>query len=91
MELTEAIKQHAEKRLGKLARLAKDIEPCDVAVDVGKTTKGQNKGKIFRAEFNMNVPGTLLRAESTQEDLYKAINVAAKELKRQLKEYRKKR
>ncbi len=91
MDLTQAIKDHVEKRLGKLSRLTKGIEPCDIAADVGKTTGGQQKGKIFRAEFNMNVPGTLLRAESTQEDLYVAINIAAKELKRQVKEYRKKR
>ncbi|RMD51498.1 ribosome-associated translation inhibitor RaiA [Candidatus Parcubacteria bacterium] len=90
MELTEAIKARVEKRLSSLEKFCLDIEPCDVAVDVGKTTKGQNKGKIFRAEFNLTVPGTLLRAETVAEDLYVAIDLASKDLKRQVKEYRKK-
>lgn len=90
MDLTQAIKDHVEKRLSSMVKIAEGLEPCDVAVDVGKTTAGQNKGKIFRAEFNMTIPGKLLRAESTQEDLYAAIDVAAKELKRQLVEYKKK-
>jgi len=91
MDLTEAIKDRVEKRLSTMVDIAEGLEPCDVAVDVGKTTAGQNKGKIFRAEFNMTVPGKLLRAETVEEDLYAAIDVAAKDLKRQLVEYKDKR
>jgi len=91
MDLTEAIKDRVEKRLSSMVKITEGLEPCDVAVDVGKTTTGQNKGKIFRAEFNMTVPGKLLRAERVEEDLYAAIDVAAKELKRQLAEYKDRR
>ncbi|MBU0614249.1 ribosome-associated translation inhibitor RaiA [Patescibacteria group bacterium] len=88
MDLTEAIKKRVEKRLANVAKLCTNVEPCDVRVDVGKTTTGQAKGKIFRAEYNLTVPGKMLRAESIEEDLYAAIDVAAKDLRRQMKKYK---
>lgn len=90
LELTEAIKDYVESRLMKLEKFSSGLEPCDCAADVGKTTTGQQKGRIFRAEFNLTVPGTLLRAEETEEDLYAAIDRAADRLARQLKEYKEK-
>jgi len=90
MDLTDAIKERVEKRMKSIEKICKDVEPCDVAVDVGKTTKGQNKGKIFRAEYNLTVPGTFLRAETVEEDLYSAIDKSAKHLKMQIKEYKRK-
>ena len=91
MDLTDAIKARIENRIGKMEKMCAGLEPCDIAADVGKTTKGQNKGKIFRAEFNMKVPGAFLRTESTEEDLYVAIDAAVRDLRRQVVSYRKKR
>lgn len=88
LELTDAIKDYVEKRLAKIEKFTNGLEPCDVAVDVGKTTTGQQKGKIFKAEFNLTVPGTLLRAEQIEEDLYAAIDGAVEVLARQVKEYK---
>ncbi len=88
LELTQAIKDYVEKRVFKLEKFTSGFEPCDVAVDVGKTTAGQQKGKIFRAELNLNVPGTLLRAEEVEEDLYAAIDGAVDSLVRQVKGYK---
>lgn len=90
MELTDAIKDYVEKRLSKLEKFASGLEPCDVAVDVGKTTAGQQKGRIFRAEYNLTVPGALLRAEEVEEDLYAAIDGATDRLARQIKDYKEK-
>ncbi|MBU4315391.1 ribosome-associated translation inhibitor RaiA, partial [Patescibacteria group bacterium] len=77
-----------EKRLSRIEKFTGGFEPCDVAVDVGRTTTGQQKGKIFRAEFNLTIPGTLLRAEDVEEDLYAAIDEAVEILSRQVKEYK---
>ncbi|MBT3230862.1 ribosome-associated translation inhibitor RaiA [Candidatus Uhrbacteria bacterium] len=90
LELTQAIKDYVEKRVAKLEKFSSGFEPCDVAVDVGKTTTGQQKGRIFRAEFNLNIPGTLLRAEEVEEDLYAAIDKAVDALARQIKDYKEK-
>jgi putative sigma-54 modulation protein len=88
IELTQAIKDYVEKRITKLDKYTSGMEPCDVAVDVGKTTAGQQKGKIFRAELNLSIPGTLLRAEDVEEDLYAAIDESVEILSRQVKEYK---
>ncbi len=88
IELTQAIKDYIEKRVGKLEKFTGGFEPCDVSVDVGRTTTGQQKGKIFKAEFNLTVPGALLRAEDIEEDLYSAIDEGVEILSRQVKEYK---
>lgn len=90
IEMTDGIQARIEKRLGAMEKLCKDLEPCDIAAEVGKTKKNQMKGPIFRAEFNMRVPGAFLRAERVEDDLYRAIDIAVKELRRQLKQYRRK-
>lgn len=90
IELTDAIKKYVEDRLAGIAKLTEKFEPCDVRIEVGKTQKGQQKGEIFRAEYNLTIPGVVLRAEAVKDDLYAAIDVAASELKRQVKRYKEK-
>ncbi len=91
MDLTPAIKARVDKALQKSARLLEGVEPADVRVDVGKTSKHHNKGAIFRAEFNLTLPGKMIRAEETREDLYEAIDTASKDLLRQIKKYKDKK
>lgn len=90
IELTDAIKKYVEDKLANIGKLTEKFEPCDVRADVGKTKKGQQKGKIFRAEFNLTIPGTMLRTEVIKDDLYAAIDAATDDLKRQVKKYKEK-
>jgi len=84
MELTEAIKQYVEKRILSLDKITEKYSPCDVMAEVGKTSNHHQKGDVFFAEFNLTIPGAMLRATSTKDDLYAAIDDAKDELKRQL-------
>ena len=84
MELTEAIKMYVEEKVMSLEKMCERYSPCDVAVEVGKTSNHHQKGEIFRAEFNMTIPGASLRAETVKDDLYAAIDVSKDDLKRQL-------
>lgn len=84
MELTDAIKAYVEEKIMMLGKLTEKYSPCDVVVDVGRTTNHHQKGNVFYAEFNMSIPGALLRAECVKDDLYAAIDEAKDELKRQL-------
>ena len=84
IEMTDAIKEYVEKRLSALVKLCEKYSPCDVAVEVGKNSKHHQKGEVFFAEFNLTLPGAMLRATSTKEDLYEAIDDAKNELKRQI-------
>ncbi|MFH1767198.1 MAG: ribosome-associated translation inhibitor RaiA, partial [Patescibacteria group bacterium] len=83
LELTDAIKQYVDDKLAGVAKLTEKFEPCDARVEVGKTQTGQQKGNIFRAEFNLTIPGVVLRSETIKDDLYAAIDEASDELKRQ--------
>jgi ribosomal subunit interface protein len=84
LTITAAIREYIEKRLVSLSKLCERYSPCDVAAEVGKTTQHHLKGEIFFAEFNITIPGAVLRATSTKDDLYAAIDEAKDELKRQL-------
>ncbi|HRH31886.1 MAG TPA: ribosome-associated translation inhibitor RaiA [bacterium] len=84
MELTEAIKQYVERKLESLVSICEKYSPCDVVAEVGKTSPHHQKGDVFYAELNMTIPGAVLRATSTKDDLYAAIDDVKDELKRQL-------
>lgn len=84
IEITDAIRQYIEIKLGSLDKLCEGYSPCEVRVEAGKIGDHSNKGRIWRAEFTMTIPGASLRAEATEEDLYAAIDEAKDDLKRQL-------
>lgn len=84
MEMTDAIRSYVEEKLMSLDRLTEKYSPSDVVAEVGKTSEHHQKGDIFRAEFNLTIPGALLRAECVKDDLYAAIDEAKDDLKRQL-------
>lgn len=84
MELTPAIKEYATQKLASLDKLTERYEPCDVAVELGMTSRHHQKGDIYFAEFHLVIPGTSLQARAVKDDLYAAIDLAKDELKRQI-------
>jgi putative sigma-54 modulation protein len=88
MELTAAIRDYVLERIGGLQNVLQDFHDLDLDVEVGQTTRGQNKGPIFRAEVNLRLPGTLLRAEETAEDLYEAVDKVKDNLRRQIVDFK---
>jgi putative sigma-54 modulation protein len=89
LELTEAIKDYVNEKIGSLDKFFDGI--LEARVDIGLTTKHHQKGNIFRAEVNLEVPRKHnLRAESEREDLYMAINEVKDELQRQIKKLKEK-
>jgi putative sigma-54 modulation protein len=89
MELTQAIKDYVNDKIGGLEKFFDQI--LEARVEVGLTTKHHQKGNIFRAEANLEVPQKhIIRAEAEKEDLYMAINEVKEELQIQLKKYKEK-
>jgi len=85
MELTEAIKTAVADDLAALdARLERWGDAATADVEVGKTSNHHQKGEIFRAEVNLQIPGKLLRAEDENEDLYAALKNVVGTLEREL-------
>ena len=59
-------------------------------MEIEKAVGNQNKGEIFRAEVNLEVPHKLLRVEKTEADLYKAIDKVKEHLELVIKKYKEK-
>jgi len=84
--LTPAISSYIEEKLGKLAKFITDMDADNVLahVEVGKTTGHHKKGKVFRAEVRLRLPGHTVYTEEEAEELYEAIDLIASEARRQI-------
>ncbi len=82
-ELTPALKDYVEKRLGGLAKFTAG-DPT-VAVEIGMTTSHHRQGDIFEAKVNVVTPlGKQYHAVSQKPDLYEAIDDVRAEIIREL-------
>lgn len=86
MELTDAIRQYIETKIESLQKFCEGVSPCDLNIEVGKTSEHHQKGDIWLAELTLSIPGGNLRVERITDDLYRSIDLAKDELKRQLVE-----
>jgi putative sigma-54 modulation protein len=85
MELTAAIIEAIEKKLGALDKYLESVgTPKDLRVVVGKTTDHHNKGQIFKAEAELVIPGHNIHAEVMSDELYAAIDLLKDEMKNRL-------
>ena len=90
IELTDAIRGYVTQKVEDISRFKKRFDPCDVAIEVGKTSDHHNKGDVFFAEMNVAILGDVLRAHSERDDLYAAIDEVKDDVKRQLIEKKEK-
>lgn len=74
LEMTEAIAAYAQEKIDMLDKFLGDLQVLNLDLELEKSVGSQNKGEIFRAEINLEIPGELLRVEKTEDDLYKAID-----------------
>jgi ribosomal subunit interface protein len=99
IELTPEIKEFLEDQINSLEKFAKGIfgeKYYDGFFGKGKPKaearveiKGKERG-FYYVECNLSFPKKLIRAESLKKDLKSAIYEVKDELKREIKEYRKK-
>ena len=86
---TEAIESYVIKKLSALDRYLMSVpSPHEARVEIGKETKHRKKGPYFRCEINLSLPKRMLRAESSTESLYAAIDLTVAELKRQIVKFK---
>jgi len=86
MELTPAIETAVIEKIGGLEKYFDNIIGCEV--EVGKTTNHHQKGDIFRAEANLEVPKKIIRAEAETDDLYKSLTEVKDKLKVEIIKYK---
>jgi ribosomal subunit interface protein len=91
-ELTGEIREYINHQTSKFTKfMPQNTEEIILDVEVGKETKHHQNGPVYRAEFNIKYSGEFKRAESTQEDLKAAIDLAADELVRQIRKTKEKK
>ncbi|MFA5127485.1 MAG: ribosome-associated translation inhibitor RaiA [Patescibacteria group bacterium] len=86
MELTDAIKDYIEKKIGTLDKFYDKILKADVKV--GKESDHHLKGEIFICECKLDVPGVDLFASKNEKNLYKAIDKVRDYLEGELKKHK---
>ncbi len=80
MDVTDALRDVTEKKLSKLDKYFQ----TDVT---GNVTFGTEKNRKT-IEVTINLPGTILRAEESSDDMYASIDKAVDILERQIRRYK---
>ncbi len=91
MPVTDALFEHAERKLERLTRI---LPPWDEAPIVELELSIERNPKIAHpqtAEVTVRAKGTVLRVRESAEDMYVAIDRAARKLERQAARYRERR
>lgn len=91
MDLTPAIKAYVEEKLGSVARFLKKLDAHNSAilrVELARTTKHHQKGEVFYAEANLDIPGGIIRAEAFNHDARLAVNSVKRTLELEIKKHK---
>ncbi len=91
MSVTDALFNHAEQKFEKLTRI---LPPWDDATSVELELSVERNKKIERdqiAEVTVRTKGPVLRVRESADDMYVAIDQAARKLERQARRYRDRR
>jgi len=92
LDLTPAIKQYIEDKIGGLEKFMAGLEKntnVDVRVEIARTTKHHNKGEVYYAEANIDLPNNdVLRAAEEDFDVRLAIDKVKDALQRELKKWK---
>lgn len=91
MSVTDALFEHAETKLERLTRI---LPPWDDATSVELELSVERNPKISDsqiAEVTVRTKGPVLRVRESAQDMYVAIDQAARKLERQARRYRERR
>ncbi|MBI2640555.1 MAG: ribosome-associated translation inhibitor RaiA [Candidatus Sungbacteria bacterium] len=92
LEITPALRVYIESKLLKsVRRLMKNVMTQSLPIldlEFGRSTRHHRKGRVYHAEANLTLDGTLLRAEVDDEDIRAACDLLAEELEREIVTYK---
>lgn len=99
LKLTPDIEDCINKKIGGLEKFIpkfkkksysfeKGKPPYEVWMEIGRADFHHQKGKVFKAEIQINLPQKKLIASAFAEDLRQVITQVERELKQQLKKYK---
>ena len=82
MEITQALKNYAEEKIGKFEKYVSNIKEAVVTLSVEKYR--------HKAEVLLKVNGVLIQAESVTGEVYSAIDEVVEKLEKQVKKFKEK-
>jgi len=86
MPVTDAIREYAEEKISKAARIHdRDEMVVDVVLHVEKNPANKNRDV---AEVTAHMKGVVVRAEEAAPDMYAAIDLVSEKLERQMRKYK---
>jgi ribosomal subunit interface protein len=88
--VTPQIESLLEQKFAPLGRFLEGKHEVRCEVELEKIGD-HHAGKIFRAEVNLHVGGTLFRAEATEEQMEQSIDAIRDDVKRELQKNHEKR
>ncbi|ALA54054.1 ribosome-associated translation inhibitor RaiA [Shouchella clausii] len=83
IEVTPAIREYIEKKVGKLERYFDTTPTADVNVKLQVLGSGESS-----IEVTIPMPKLLLRGEEINADMYAAIDIVVEKLERQIRKYK---
>jgi len=84
VELTPYLEELVKEKMADIAKLLRGEKVLIAEIEVGLTSKHHQKGDIYRAEIQIEVPGKLLRAVSEKEDFRSSLTDAKDEIEKQI-------
>lgn len=89
METTDAIREYALEKMRTLEKfVSKDDTTAKLSLELSKTTNHHTHGAFFQAEAQIRIRGKSTTLRTTQEDLYKAIDILKDMLTRELSQHK---
>lgn len=83
IEVTPAIREYVEAKVGKIERYFDDMPEAQAHVNLKIYSD-----KTGKAEVTIPLPNIVLRAEETSPDLYGSIDLVSDKLERQIRKYK---
>ncbi|MCL4405011.1 MAG: ribosome-associated translation inhibitor RaiA [Patescibacteria group bacterium] len=89
ISLTTPLKEYIDEKIGGLEHLLARVDTSTVkaVVEVGRDSKHHQKGDVYRAEVNIELPDGMLRAEHSDWDVRIAIDSVRDKLRREIEKY----
>ncbi len=85
MDITPALKQYAEEKIGKIERHFDQVQKAQVVLNVERRDE---LGKAEIAEVTVWGDGVILRGEEASADMYASIDRVVEKLQKQIEKYR---
>lgn len=83
LDLTSAIKDFVESKFSTLNRVVSD-QTVLCNVDLERTTNHHKQGEVYKVSVRIKTAEELYHIDTTQEDLYAAIDIAKDDIERNI-------